>query len=242
MKPESIETIKKLTQQERRVCSCCASVLGIENSKLIRGKYLSQKCTICINQRERELGIGRYDKAKRKGRYERNKDAYLAQNAEYRRQNAKIVQEKDRLRKSTKEGREKIRIRESKRLNTDPVYKFRKMISIHIGKALKRNGSSKEGSILKYLPYTIKELKEHIEKQFEPWMNWENHGKYVASKWDDDISDTWKWQLDHIIPHSDLPYKSMTDENFKKCWSLNNLRPLSAKKNVLDGANRSRHK
>lgn len=27
----------------------------------------------------------------------------------------------------------------------------------------------------------------------------------------------------------------MEDENFKKCWALSNLRPLSAKQNVLDG-------
>jgi len=30
----------------------------------------------------------------------------------------------------------------------------------------------------------------------------------------------------------------MEDENFKKCWSLDNLRPLSAKINILDGNKR----
>jgi hypothetical protein len=47
---------------------------------------------------------------------------------------------------------------------------------------------------------------------------------------------------DHIIPQSKLQYTSMKDENFKKCWSLENLRPLSAKQNVIDGATRIRHK
>jgi hypothetical protein len=28
----------------------------------------------------------------------------------------------------------------------------------------------------------------------------------------------------------------MEDENFKKCWSLENLRPYSAKQNIIDGA------
>lgn len=28
----------------------------------------------------------------------------------------------------------------------------------------------------------------------------------------------------------------MNEENFQKCWSLNNLRPLSAKKNIIDGS------
>lgn len=34
----------------------------------------------------------------------------------------------------------------------------------------------------------------------------------------------------------------MNEENFKKCWALSNLRPYSAKQNLLDGANRKRHK
>ena len=40
---------------------------------------------------------------------------------------------------------------------------------------------------------------------------------------------------------SELPYTSMTDDNFKKCWSLNNLRPYSAKQNILDGLTKIRH-
>jgi hypothetical protein len=33
----------------------------------------------------------------------------------------------------------------------------------------------------------------------------------------------------------------MEDDNFKKCWALNNLRPLSAKQNILDGTTKIRH-
>lgn len=46
---------------------------------------------------------------------------------------------------------------------------------------------------------------------------------------------------EHIIPHSTFQYLSMEDESFKKCWALENLRPLSAKINNFDGANRIRH-
>jgi hypothetical protein len=34
----------------------------------------------------------------------------------------------------------------------------------------------------------------------------------------------------------------MEEESFKNCWKLNNLRPYSAKQNVLDGCYRARHK
>ena len=123
---------------------------------------------------------------------------------------------------------------------------FRKSISQQIRVILKSNGSSKQNrSIVNYLPCKIEEIITHIEKQFlEPgneWMNWKNWGMYNKETWDDNDSSTFCWNLDHIIPQSDLPYTSMEDENFKKCWALENLRPLSAKQNIIEGANRSRH-
>lgn len=72
-------------------------------------------------------------------------------------------------------------------------------------------------------------------------MTWGNHGKYIPAEWDDNDANTWKWQIDHIIPQSTFKYKSMKDEEFIKCWSLNNLRPLSAKQNCIDGALKIRH-
>ena len=113
---------------------------------------------------------------------------------------------------------------------------MKRLISKNINKCLKNNNSSKNGeSCLKYLPFTIDQLKEYLEKQFEPWMTWENHGKYTREAWNDDDPSTWVWNIDHIIPQDALPYTSMTDENFKKCWALENLRPLSAKENVIKG-------
>ena len=65
-------------------------------------------------------------------------------------------------------------------------------------------------------------------------MNWNNHGNYNPETWNDQDQSTWTWQLDHIKPHSKFRYLSMEDEEFKKCWSLNNLRPYSAKQNNKD--------
>jgi len=129
------------------------------------------------------------------------------------------------------------------RLKKDISFKLRKGVSLSINKYLKLNNSSKNNSsILNFLPYSIEELKVHIEKLFEPWMTWNNHGKYDPKSWDDNDSSTWTWNIDHIIPQSELSYVSMEDENFKKCWELSNLRPLSAKINVLEGVSRVRHK
>jgi len=161
--------------------------------------------------------------------YQINKEKAKTFNKQYRQANKVSIN----ARKAKNEKRHRLK---------DPSYKLRQYFSIQIGHALKANASSKEGhSILEYLNYTKEKLKAHLENQFEPWMNWNNHGKYNAKIWNDKDPNTWTWQIDHIIPQSDLPYMSMKDDNFKKCWALSNLRPLSAKQNCLDGVNRIRH-
>lgn len=125
---------------------------------------------------------------------------------------------------------------DKKRRNTDPIYKIRKSVSIAIYSALKIQNSSKQGqSVINYLPYTILELKKHLENQFEPWMNWNNHGMHNSVLYNKKDATTWKWNIDHIIPQSKFPYMSMNDDNFKKCWSLGNLRPLLSKTNLEKG-------
>jgi len=91
------------------------------------------------------------------------------------------------------------------------------------------------------LPYTIEDLKIHLELLFEPWMTWGNWGIYSAQSWKNDDQSTWTWQIDHIMPHSIFKYLSITDKSFQRCWALENLRPLSAKQNWIDGFTRARH-
>lgn len=95
-----------------------------------------------------------------------------------------------------------------KRNLTDIGFRLRPVISRQISRAITNNGSKKNGSCLEYLPFTIQELKEYLEKNFEPWMNWKNWGKYDVKTWDDNNSSTWKWQIDHIVPHSLFKYTS----------------------------------
>lgn len=144
--------------------------------------------------------------------------------------------------------RNKIKTNENsrKRYASDPYFKLRDRVSAEINRGLKRNNSSKGGnSIIDYLPYSIDELKEYIEKKFkEPgneWMNWENWGIYNSKTWDANDSSTWSWHLDHIKPQSDFYYITMNDPEFQECWALSNLRPYSAKQNIIDGATKIRH-
>jgi hypothetical protein len=119
---------------------------------------------------------------------------------------------------------------EYNRRHKDLEYKIKSNISRSVRSALKAKGKY---SVLKYLPYTIEKLITHIESLFESWMSWDNLGVYNKKYWNDNDQTTWKWQIDHIMPHSTFNYISMDDQLFIDCWSLKNLRPLSAKLNIL---------
>jgi len=103
-----------------------------------------------------------------------------------------------------------------RRRESDPGFRLSGNCSRMINIALK--GSKLNYSIWNFLPYSIFELKKHLENQFDQHMSWDNYGAY--------------WHVDHIIPQSNFHYSSMVDDDFLQCWSLNNLRPLEAIKNI----------
>lgn len=72
--------------------------------------------------------------------------------------------------------------------------------------------------------YDRHELKSHIERQFEPSMDWSNWGE---------------WHIDHITPIIDFNIKEAGDSEFMACWSLGNLRPLWAEENVRKSGNKT---
>lgn len=187
--------------------------------------------------------------------YQNNREDILEQKSKYYQENKEILDKKNyeyvqnNKEQITKykanwfqDNKEKMATDRKDRYATDISFRLKDIFSSSIRQKLKRNRGSKSGkSILQFLSYSIQQLKEHLEKQFEPWMNWNNYGKYNAKIWDDNDLSTWTWNIDHIIPQYDLSYVSMSDANFQKCWALENLRPLSAKQNLVDGLTRKRH-
>ena len=81
--------------------------------------------------------------------------------------------------------------------------------------------------IKEHCGYDEHQLKEHLEKKFDNWMNWTNHGKTNKEKK--------TWNIDHIKPRSAFDYTSLDDPEFKQCWDLSNLRPLDSFENLLKG-------
>lgn len=215
---------KKLKQHESdtefKICTQCninKNVLTEFNSKITKTGYVSVRavCKQCVSENEKQSKLNYYNKSGKFKNRTNSQDPIAKQ------------KRNERLREKRK----------------DPVTKLRISISAVIRTALQKQGVSKNNlSCLKYLSYTIAELKQHLGSLFESWMTWENWGVYNSKTWNDNDPSTWTWQIDHIIPHSTLPYTSMEDENFKKCWALENLRPYSAKQNNIDGGSKIRHK
>lgn len=230
-----------------KTCLECGETKGIENFKQERhhsnGRlFYRGYCLICMVEHDKKLYHEQYKRNKHWHQNYRikNRDKLNAKNKEYRNKNESILREKYFKRKDKR----KITFNEYCKLKrqNDPQFKLRGIISNSINHHLKQSGSSKnKNSCLQFLPYTMKELREHLQNQFEPWMTWKNHGVYRAENWNENDPLTWKWQLDHIIPHSLFKYTSMDCDEFRKCWSLENLRPYNAKQNYIDGTTRVRH-
>jgi len=111
----------------------------------------------------------------------------------------------------------KRRYNEKKRSTPQGLLDERMVTAIRL--ALKGNKKGRRWEDL--VGYSVTELKAHIEKRFLPDMSWENRGE---------------WHIDHIIPKSAFNYDKPEDIDFKKCWSLQNLRPIWAVENMIKNA------
>ena len=173
---------------------------------------LYSRCRFCT--RERAKQYNEKNKEKRKKYYE---NYWLEHKIE------KKIYDKQ----YTKENKDKIKMYQGryKTIHQQKV-KERKEKDIHYKLDLNTqsrfscilSGKQKTSPLLEqYNEYTVQQLRNCIESQFTPQMSWNNYGTY--------------WELDHIVPRFKFYYESYEDEQFKQCWALSNLRPLTIKEN-----------
>ena len=146
----------------------------------------------------------------------------------YYKKNAQIINQKVKVYNSKTESKITRNFRQRKKYNEEPTCKLLQQVRNSVNYYCRKFETVKKlGSTWKHLPYSPQQLKEHLEKQFESWMSWDNWGKFSNTKQ--------TWQIDHIVPQSKLPYDSLDHSNFRKCWALENLRPLEAIENIRKG-------
>lgn len=145
-----------------------------------------------------------------KKHYQENIEYYKIYRQEHK-EEAKQYQEKYR-----KEHLEERRIFQSAKRRTDSKLNLNHRISSLIRHSLKgnKNGWHWEDLVGYKLSDLIKRLKSTIQKGY---------------CWNDILNG--KLQIDHIVPIRAFVFETSKDKEFKQCWSLWNLRLLSAKEN-----------
>lgn len=161
-------------------------------------------------------------------KYKKNKEQYLNKFREHYRNNPDFHKERQNNRKEyIKEYNKKYNQLNKERLNehrkkysknrrsVDSFFKLKDNIRSLIYQSVKQKGINKSSKTESILGCSFQEFKEHLEKQFKPWMNWENQGKYNGDF-------EYGWDIDHIIPIS----TAITEEDLIRLNHYTNLQPL----------------
>ena len=178
-------------------CRSCASELSISEflfMPLKSGKpWWRKDCKSCENK---QRSVARKNDPSRKAKL-----------AEYYQKNKKKLGDRTRSWESRNKQRvlEKARIREKVRRETDPLYKATELLKCRARHY--RVTGTKAGFEL--LGCTQAEFREHIQRQFKPGMNWNNHG--VRG-----------WHYDHIFPLA----KCKNEEELIRACRYTNIQPL----------------
>jgi len=223
-----------------KMCSKCG--IEKEDSMFYNDKNqksgLTCRCKSCldmcsktynINVERRKLWRKEYNKAYKEKHKEElhlyHKEYGRKWIREYRKNNPEKVKfERDSRKEYKKEydkkHREKMRNRHKNRMVNDDLYKSRCSIRNLISSAIKTYGYTKKSKTYNILGCSFIDFKKHIESQFQPWMNWDNHGKCNGEL-------NYGWDYDHIIPVS-------TAKSYDELIKLNhytNFQPLCSKVN-----------
>ena len=120
---------------------------------------------------------------------------------------------------------DKVKERSLRYRQSETYFNYRKnpkvILNLRIGNSIRKSitGNKKGKHWEDLVGYTLDNLKEHLELQFIEGMNWE---KFLNGE----------IHIDHIIPISAFNFDAVEHVDFKRCWALENLRPLRAKENL----------
>lgn len=167
-------------------------------------------CKECHGIRNR-LAVKKWQKTDSGKEYMRVYSSKIRQISKWKEYNRNYARE---YQKSEK-GLMQRRIIDSRK-RSNPSYRIHSNMSRAIRAAIGNNKAN--ASWTKLVGYSLRELTNHLEQQFDSNMTWNNYGSY--------------WHIDHVIPRSYFNYYSYKEDAFKKCWSLDNLQPLEAIANI----------
>ncbi len=176
---------------------------------------LDKNCNEFAVDKRAKSGFQSACKSCREIYYKNNKEKYILKAKNWGKYNLEKVRKyKDKW--LEKNWDKRLQWQRDRRLN-NPQIRLNDSISALINIGLK--GGKCGRSWQEFVGYNIQELVDYLEKQFDDKMSWNNYGKY--------------WEIDHIKPRSLFKYEKPEDNEFKECWGLNNLQPLSVRDNRI---------
>jgi hypothetical protein len=232
----------RIKDNMEKTCRMCGKIKFINEFHLKKGTLDGHRneCKECVKDVQKKYkeapGFKEKQKEYDKARYDENRDSVLERKKEYHKENRdKILTQKEQYRNDPNNTRRikdyledyrknhreeaKAYVKNNSIDNSINQTKYRERYPHIIAwrsllySTLKRLGTPKQNHTIDMLGYSALELKEHIEKQFLPGMNWENHGE---------------WHIDHIHPVT----KFSNTEDVRIVCALENLQPLWAFDNL----------
>lgn len=209
-----------------KVCSVC----NIEKDLIEYKKYTRKKCIDCyntynrLNTKKKRKKLSAEEKIiRKKETKQRNKESkrnWNINNKEYIKEYNKKENIKEYRKNYRKNNKNIINDYYVKRRKEDYLYKLTHNLRGRVIDELKKNGYIKKSRTHEIYGCSFEYLKNYIEKQFQPWMNWDNHGLYNGNY-------EYGWDIDHIIPLSN----ATNEEELIKLFHYTNLQPLDSKIN-----------
>lgn len=175
-----------------------------------------------VKEKEKERNQSEHRKIWKKNYVEEHRENYNNYQKNWRKNNAERYSEieKNRYINNLEKRKEVSRKSYKKRRMNDPIFKMSENVRRMINLSIQKKGYTKKSRAYEILGCTYDEFKTHIESQFEPWMNWDNYGKFNGEF-------NYGWDIDHIIPRSEIK----TEDDIIKLNHFTNLKPLCSKYN-----------
>jgi hypothetical protein len=187
-----------------KTCLDCNNLLNEDNHRPRDGK----RCRPCARKRTR---------LNNKKRYHEDPE-YKARLIKFAREQRADPEKKEalKLNRARPEAVIARNQRRKERYQNEPKYRLLYVLRGRMQVALREAGARKAGRTENLLGMSREQFREWIEYQFEPEMNWENHGTY--------------WHIDHVKPCASF---DLTDEAQQKaCFKWMNQRPTKSNVNL----------
>jgi len=213
---EELNRILKMYNEELLGSQTISEKIGISKPTILR--ILKENGIIMGPSGRRFIG-GRevatkkyFSKPETKERLKKNHKKWSEQNKEHLSKYIKEYRENnvDKIRQIKRDY-------ERNRKARDPIYKLISNFRTAIYTVLKESNVDKYGHYFDILQYTPEQLILHLELQFKDTMSWDNYGE---------------WHVDHKLPITHFNISEMGDEEFMRCWSLDNLQPMWGIENI----------